>query len=148
MKLSTTAIFAVAAVGALRLVQRERHQRQLNEVAVAQIQINRLTHLTSHPELAASWAPTGMDTKEYVKILDANQQLCALSLRHKLGITTGRRLRFVAEWIMDHEVGRRYWERFGSLRAEETMDDSDAAEFNEAMNDAYMAHPKAQPASV
>ncbi|MGG7574123.1 DUF6082 family protein [Streptomyces sirii] len=144
MKLSTTAIFAVAAVGALHLLQRERHQRQLNEVAVAQIQISRLTHLTSNPDLAASWAPAGMDAKEYVKILDANQQLCALSLRHKLGITRGRRLRFTAEWIMKHEIGRRYWEKFGSLRAEEAMDDSDAEEFTEVMNDAYKARPEAK----
>ncbi|MEU9120576.1 DUF6082 family protein [Streptomyces sp. NPDC048506] len=148
MKITNAAILAVAAVGALHLAQRERHQRQQNEVAVARIQVDRLTHLAAHPDLAALWAPPGMDAEEYVKLLDANHQICALSLRHKLGITRGEQLRFVAEKVMEREVGRRYWKRFGSFRAEEAAGDKPSEEFTEALQDAYLAHPEIQLAGV
>ncbi|MFG2141859.1 DUF6082 family protein [Streptomyces sp. NPDC048650] len=148
MKFKYVAVAALAAVGAVQIVQRERHQRQRNEVTVAHIQLNRLTHLTAHPDLAALWAPPGVGTEEYVKLLDANHQICALSLRHKLGITRGKQLRFVAEKVMEREIGRRYWKRFGSFRAEEAAGDKPSEEFTEAMHDAYLAHPEIQPAGV
>ncbi|MEU8911766.1 DUF6082 family protein [Streptomyces nigrescens] len=148
MKITNAAVLAAAAVGALHLVQRERHQQQQNEVAVARVQLDRLTHLTAHPDLAALWAPPGMDAEEYVKLLDANHQICALSLRHKLGITRGKQLRFVAEKVMEREIGRRYWKRFGSFRAEEATGDKPAEEFTEAMEDAYAARLETQPVGV
>ncbi|MGI5262361.1 DUF6082 family protein [Streptomyces angustmyceticus] len=148
MKFTTTAILAVAGVGALRVVQMEHHRRQQNEIAVARIQLDRIRHLTAHPHLAESWAPSGMAVDKYVKLLDANYQLCAISLRHELGIVRGHRLDFVAKWFMKHEVGRQYWEEFGPLRAEEAAGDSDLEEFTEVMNDAYKAHSKAEPVGV
>ncbi|MDT0459160.1 DUF6082 family protein [Streptomyces sp. DSM 41527] len=148
MKITNAAILAVAAVGALRLMQQRQHQQQRNEVEVARIQMDRIMHLTSHPHLAESWAPPGMNVDEYVKLLDANHQICAVSLRHKLRITRGAQLRFVAEWIMKNEVSRRYWKEFGSLRAEEATGDPDAEEFTEAMRVAYADRRAVQPVGV
>jgi hypothetical protein len=137
MKLRNAAAVAVVALGAVHLVQRERHHRQQNEVAVMGMQLDWLTHLTTHPELAKLWAPEDLTVEEYIPLLHANQQLCALSLRHKLGLLRGRRLRVVAEAVMQREHCRRYWERFGSFRdAEADVDGLDIA-FNEAMHTAY-----------
>lgn len=119
MKTSQTAVLVLAAVGAVQIVQRERHQWQQNEVAVARIQNDWLTHLTTHPDLAKLWAPQDMDVEEYVQLLHANQHICALSLRHRLGPARGSRLRFFAQAVMEREIVRRHWARFGSFREQE-----------------------------
>ncbi|MFE6738597.1 hypothetical protein [Streptomyces tubercidicus] len=89
-----------------------------------------------------------MAVDKFVKLLDVSHQLCAISLRHKLGITRGRAPRFVAEWPLKHEVGRQYWEEFGKLRAEEASGDAELEEFTVAMGGAFAARQKAQPAGI
>ncbi|MEV5338335.1 DUF6082 family protein [Streptomyces sp. NPDC052676] len=147
MKTSHAALI-LAAMGAAHLVQKHLHQRQQNEVAVARIQNDWLTHLTTHPDFAQLWAPKDMDVKEYVQLLHANQQICALSLRHQLGLIRGSRLRFIAKAVMEKEIGRRYWAKFGSFREEEAAGDKLAERFTAALHDAYVAHPDTQPVGV
>ncbi|MEU9355021.1 DUF6082 family protein [Streptomyces griseoloalbus] len=137
MKLQNTAALALVAVGAASLVQRERHHRQKNEVAVMRNQLEWLRHLTTHPDFAQLWAPKDLTAEEYIKLLHVNQQICALSLQHKLGLLRGRRLRFCADAVMKTEYGRRYWERFGSFREAEADGDRLATDFTDAMHDAY-----------
>ncbi|MFE5754685.1 DUF6082 family protein [Streptomyces massasporeus] len=138
MKLHNAAAVAVVALGAVHLAQRERHQRQQNEVAVMGMQLDWLTHLTTQPEFARLWAPEDIPVEEYIQLLHANQQICALSLRHNLGLLRGRRLRFVADAVMKREHSRRYWERFGSCRDAEADGDVLDIAFTEVMHTAYL----------
>lgn len=142
------AILFLAAVGVVQIVQRERHQRQNNMVACARIHQDWLTHLTTHPEHAKLWLPQDLEVEEYIELLTGNQQMAALSLRHRLGIIRGARLRFVAKAVMDREIGRRYWARFGAFREEEGAGDRIEERFNAAMRDAYVAHPESEPVGI
>ncbi|SCD95546.1 hypothetical protein GA0115239_113218 [Streptomyces sp. BpilaLS-43] len=85
-----------------------------------------LTLLTTHPDLAAPWKPAHMPVEEYVKLLNANQQFCAVTLRYRLGLTTKERLRFYATSLMKNENVQQYWEAFGTLREEEVLGDNRA----------------------
>ncbi|MGV9509315.1 DUF6082 family protein [Streptomyces tendae] len=141
------ALLALAAVGVAQLAQNERHQRQRNHVALARIHQDWLTRLTSEPELAKLWTPDDLEPEEYVKLLHCNQQMCALSLRNRLGLIGKGKLRFYADYMMDREIGRRYWDRFGSGREEEATDRADRR-FNAAMSDAHTARPETAPAGL
>ena len=146
MKLQNAALLSLVVLGAVHLVQRERHQWQQNETAVMRNQLDWLTH----PEHAELWAPEDVPVEEYTRLLHPNQHICALSLRHKLGLLRGRRLRFAADWIMEREHCRRYWEKFGALREAEADGDGLLDEFTTVMNDAYTraAHREPQPVGV
>jgi hypothetical protein len=137
MKLQNAAVAAGVVLGAAYLVQRERHQWQQNEAAVMRNQLDWLTHLTTHPEFAQVWAPKDMPVEEYIKLLHVNQQICALALRHKLGLLRGRRLRFCADAVMERDLGRRYWERFGSFREAEADGNGLESDFTDVMHAAY-----------
>ncbi|MFI9052406.1 DUF6082 family protein [Streptomyces sp. NPDC053427] len=148
-------LVAVGAVGAVQIAQRERHHRQHLDIAVARIHQDYLTHLTSNPHLAALWAPEALDPKEevltpeqYVELLNANQQIAALGLRHRLGIARGQRLSYMAEYLMGREHCRKYWARFGSFREQEASGDKPGEDFHEVMNAAYRSRQKDQPADA
>jgi hypothetical protein len=145
MKAQNAVLLALVALGAAHLVQRERHQWQQNEATVMRNQLDWLTHLTTHPELAELWAPEDLPAGEYTKLLHANQQICALSLRHKLGLLRGRRLRFAADWVMEREHCRRYWERFGAFREAEADGDGLLDDFTTVMHDAYTRASRREP---
>ncbi|MFE7314072.1 DUF6082 family protein [Streptomyces sp. NPDC057555] len=148
MKTSRAVLLLLAAIGAIQAVQRERHQRQHNHVAVTQLHHNRLAHLTANPDLAQQWAPEEMDVKEYVQLLDVNQQIVALSLRHRLGLTRGNRLRIMADAVMEREAVRRYGKYFGGFRTQEAAGDRLARRFTAIMHDAYVARPEPDPVRV
>lgn len=137
MKLHHPTALAVAAVGTAHLVLRERHHWQQNEIAATRNQLDWLTHLTTHPEFAQIWAPKDMAVEEYIKLLHVNQQICALSLRHRLGLLRGRRLRFCADEVMKREYGLKYWAAYGSLREAESDGDGLAGDFTDVMHAAY-----------
>ncbi|MER7986468.1 DUF6082 family protein [Streptomyces noursei] len=142
------ALLLLAAIGAVRIVQSERHQRQQNQVAVTELHHGRLTHLISHPHLAQDWAPEGMTMEEFARLLSENAQLVALSLRHRLGLLRGSQLRFVADAFMERPTGRLYWKHFGDFRAQEAVGDSCARRFTRALQDAYVARPETEPIGV
>ncbi|MET7814239.1 DUF6082 family protein [Streptomyces sp. NPDC005395] len=139
------ALLALAAVGVAQLAQSERHQRQRNHIAVARIQQDWLARVSSDPELAKLWIPEDLEPEEYVKLLHCNQMMCALSLRNRLGLARKGKLRFCADYMMDREIGRRYWARFGRVREEEATDKAEKR-FNRAMDDAYVSRPETSPA--
>ncbi|MFF9785026.1 DUF6082 family protein [Streptomyces nigrescens] len=148
MKASHAAILGLAAVGAVQIAQKERHQRQRNEIAVARIHQDWLTHLTTHPDLAKLWAPEDIAPEQYVELLNANQQINGLGLRHRLGIVRDQQLPFLATYLMGREHCRRYWQRFGAFRGEEALGDQPEEHFNEVMNDAYVSHQEPKPADA
>ncbi|MFJ4800135.1 DUF6082 family protein [Streptomyces murinus] len=144
----TTALFALASVAAAHLVQRELHQRQNNHIVLAGRQSKWLTDMTTHPDLAEPWVPDGMDIKEYVRLLNANRQICTLSLWHRLGLARGQKLRVLASVLMENDAVRTYWTRFGGLRADEAAADRIQQKFNAVMHDAFVARPQTEPVGV
>lgn len=154
MKLTTAVLAAGAAVslttalvGAGRLRQNARQQAQRNEAAVARNQLDWLAQMSTNPDLAKLWAPEDMDVKEYMQLLNANQLICTLSLRDRLDFVRDGQLPFFASMIMSSEVCRRYWARFGDLRAQEAEGDERAERFTDALNRAAQAYSHEHPAA-
>ncbi|MGX1851107.1 DUF6082 family protein [Streptomyces sp. NPDC055299] len=151
MKGTRAAILGLIAVGAVHITQRERHQRQQNEIAVTRIHQKFLTLLTTHPELAALWVPEAdpeeeeLTPEQYVQLLNANQQIEALHLRHRLGIVRKKQFPPLAEHLMGREHVRKYWARFGSLRKQEASGNKRRERFHTAMNAAYRSRQKDEP---
>ncbi|WP_069625389.1 DUF6082 family protein [Streptomyces niveus] len=155
MKLTTAVLAAGAAVslttalvGSARLRQDVRHQAQRNEATVARNQLDWLAQMSTNPDLAKLWAPEDMDVKEYMQLLNANQLICTLSLRDRLGFVRDGQLPFFAAMVMNSDVCRRYWARFGGLRAEEAEGDERAERFTDALNRAAQAYSHERPAAA
>ncbi|MEW1687528.1 DUF6082 family protein [Streptomyces sp. NPDC091265] len=155
MKL-TTSVLAVGAaislttavVGAARLRQDARHQAERNEATVARNQLDWLAQMSTNPDLAKLWAPEDVDVQEYMQLLKANQLICALSLRDRLGFIRDGQLPFFASMVMTSDVCRRYWARFGDLRAQEAEGDKRAEHFTRALEAAARFHPEPQTTAV
>lgn len=155
MKLTTAVLAAGAAVsiatsvvGVARLRQDARHQVERNEVAAARNQINWLEKAATNPDLAKLWKPEDMDVEEYMSLLAANQLICALSLRDRLGLVREGHLPFLASMAMSNKVCQRYWDKFGQLRAQEAEGDARAERFTRALEAAARSHPKPQTTAV
>ncbi|MGW4289593.1 DUF6082 family protein [Streptomyces sp. NPDC004673] len=132
-------LLLLAAVGVARFMQSERHQRKRNHIALTALHTDWLGVLVDDPELAEVWAPEGADIESWKRHLHLNRQLCGLALRHRLGVVRGAGLRFVADSIMEREVGRSYWKTYGTFRLKEAVGDPAAMAFNAVMQDAYVA---------
>ncbi len=155
MKLTTAVLAAGAAlslttavVGAARLRQDARHQAERNEGVVARNQLDWLAQMSINADLAKLWAPEGMDVEEYMQLLKANQLICTLSLRDRLGFVRAGQLPFYASKLMESDVCRRYWHRFGDLRAQEAEGDERAEHFTRVLDQAAKNHPQAPPAAA
>ncbi|MGJ5751516.1 hypothetical protein FB563_4142 [Streptomyces puniciscabiei] len=155
MKLTTAVLAAGAAVslttaviGAARLRQDARHQAERNEAVVARNQLDWLAQMSTNADLAKLWKPEDMDVEEYMQLLKANQLICALSLRDRLGFIRDGHLPFFASVVMSTEVCRRYWHRFGDLRAQEAEGDERAEHFTRVLDQAAKNHAQAQPAAA
>jgi hypothetical protein len=155
MKLATAVLAAGAAVslttavvGAARLRQDARHQAGRNEAVVARNQLDWLAQMSTNPELAKLWAPEDMDVEEYMQLLHANQQICILSLRDRLGFVGDGQLPFYASKLMESDVCRGYWLRFGGLRAVEAEGDERAEYFTRVLDQAAKNRPQGQPAAA
>lgn len=127
---------AVAAVGTARLRQEARHQRERNEVALAQHQMAWLTQVSTDPAVAEKWKPADVGVEEYMGLMSANLLLCSLSLRDRLGFVSEDQLDLYASMVMESAVARRYWERFGPLRVQEAGTDPRAVRVNAALGKA------------
>ncbi|MFF8855766.1 DUF6082 family protein [Streptomyces althioticus] len=154
MKLTTAVLAAGAAVslttalvGSARLRQDTRHQAERNEAVLARNQLDWLAQMSTNPELAKLWTPEGTDVKEYMGLLKANQLICMLSLRDRLGFVRTGHLPWYAAKLMESDVCRRYWQHFGDLRAQEAEGDEQAEHFTRVLDQAAKNHPQAQPAA-
>ncbi|MFE2518352.1 DUF6082 family protein [Streptomyces mirabilis] len=155
MKLTTAVLAAGAAVslttavvGAVRLRQDSRHQAERNEAVVARNQLDWLAQMSTNADLAKLWAPEDIDVEEYMQLLHANQQICTLSLRDRLGFVRDGQLPLYASMLMNSDVCQRYWARFGDLRAQEAEGDERAEHFTKVLNQAAKAHQEAQPVAA
>ncbi|MEW2550317.1 DUF6082 family protein [Streptomyces zhihengii] len=153
MKLTAAVVAAGAAlslttalVGAARLRQDARHQAERNEALLAHNQLDWLSRVSTNADLAELWKPEDMKAEEYMQLMSANRLICALSLRHCLGRIRDGQLPFYAAMVMDFGACRRYWKRFGDLRAQEAEGDEQAQHFTRALDEAAKNHPQAQPA--
>jgi hypothetical protein len=155
MKLTTAVLAAGAAVslttavvGAARLRQDARHQVERNEAVVARNQLDWLAQMSTNPDLAKLWAPEDMGVEEYMQLLKANQLICTLSLRDRLGFVRAGHLPWYAAKLMESDVCRRYWARFGDLRAQEAEGNERAEHFTRVLDQAAKNRPQAQPAAA
>lgn len=155
MKLTTAVLAAGAAVslttavvGAARLRQGTRHQAERNEAIVARNQIEWLAQTSTNSDLAKLWAPEDMGAEEYMQLLSANRLICMLHLRQRLGFVRDGQLPFYASKLMESNVCRRYWDRYGDLRAQEAEGDKRAERFTWVLDRAAKNHPQAQPAAA
>ncbi|MCZ1008441.1 DUF6082 family protein [Streptomyces lydicus] len=154
MKLTTAVLtagaavsFATAAVGVSRLRQAARHQVERNEIALTRNQLDWLTQISTNADLAKDWAPDDMSVGEYMRLMKANQVICIVGLRDRLGFIRDGQMPFYASEIMNKEVCRRYWSHFGDLRVREAEGDGCAEEFTEALRQAARAYPQVKPAA-
>ena len=83
-----------------------------------------------------------------MQLLKANQLICTLSLRDRLGFVRDERLPFYASKLMERDVCRRYWARFGGLRAQEAEGDERAEHFTKVLDKAAKNHLGAQPVAA
>ncbi|MEU0684831.1 MULTISPECIES: DUF6082 family protein [Streptomyces] len=104
--------------------------------------------MSTNPELAKLWTPEGTDVEEYLGLLKANQLICMLSLRDRLGFVRTGHLPWYAAKLMESDVCRRYWQRFGDLRAQEAEDDERAEHFTRVLDQAAKNHLQAQLAAA
>ncbi|MFD6435892.1 DUF6082 family protein [Streptomyces venezuelae] len=104
--------------------------------------------MSTNPGLAKLWAPEDMGVEEYTQLLNANQLICSLSLRDRLGFVRDGHLPFFASMVMSSDVCRRYWYHFGDLRAREAEGDERAEHSTRLLDQAAKNHPHAQPAAA
>lgn len=83
-----------------------------------------------------------------MQLLKANQLICMLSLRDRLGFVRAGHLPWYAAKLMESDVCRRYWARFGDLRAQEAEGDERAEHFTRVLDHAAKNRPQAQPAAA
>ncbi|MEU0853733.1 DUF6082 family protein [Streptomyces flaveolus] len=155
MKLTTAVLTAGAAiavattvVGAARLRQDARHQIERTDTVLTRNQLDWLAQLSTSPQLAELWRPEDMDVDEYMQLLKANQAICMLSLRDRLGFVRAGHLPFYAAKLMENDVCQRYWDRFGDLRAQEAEGDERTERFTRVLDKAAKNHPQARPAAT
>ncbi|MFF8676201.1 DUF6082 family protein [Streptomyces sp. NPDC015242] len=155
MKLTTAVIatgvavsLTTAVVATARLRQDARHQAERNDAVLTQNQLGWLAHMSTNPDIAKLWTPQDMDVEEYMQLLKANQLICMLSLRDRLGFVPAGHLPWYAAQLMDSDVCRRYWARFGDLRAQEAEGNERAEHFTRVLAQAAKNHPHAQAAAA
>ncbi|MFD4337830.1 DUF6082 family protein [Streptomyces anulatus] len=143
---------AVVGVGVARLRQEAKHQRERNEITLAQNQLDWLKQVSTDRVVASRWAPVGMEVEEYMGLMSANHSICGLSLRDRLGLVSEHHLHLYASMVMSSEVARRYWETFGHVRVQEAVGDARAERLNNALekaaDKATRAERQSQPATA
>ncbi|WP_371792280.1 DUF6082 family protein [Streptomyces sp. NBC_01471] len=132
------AVLAAAGVAAAGLVLSERQHRQRLALHAAEIHQVWLTGVVTNPELRAVWTPPGggLSDEEHLRAIVVNRMISMLSVRYRVGLITKRALRIQAQRLMDNEVGRQYWNQYGSTREAEAADRIGRQVF-EVLADAY-----------
>ncbi|NDZ77001.1 spore associated protein, SapC [Streptomyces sp. SID10853] len=132
------AVLAATGAAAVGLVMCERHHRQRLALHAAEIHQTWITELITNAELRAVWTPSGggVTDEEHLHAIVVNRMISMLSVRYRVGLLTKRALRIQAERLMDAEVGRQYWKRYGSTREAEAPDRIDR-QVLDVLADAY-----------
>ncbi|SEE84767.1 hypothetical protein SAMN05216483_6772 [Streptomyces sp. 2131.1] len=145
MKFERVALLALTALAGACLVQRDRHHRQLLDVATADRQERAMDRIMANPELAEAWKPDDMSATKYVTLMSANLALGTHSLRHRLGVDSTPQMRFYADLLMRTKCVRDYWQRFGSVRESEAVHgERHLGTVNDALTVAYRSVQREQ----
>ncbi|MBT2607730.1 hypothetical protein J7I97_05335 [Streptomyces sp. ISL-87] len=107
----------------------ERQSRRQNALQAAQMHQAWIAELAGNPELQAVWTPPGgeLPDGEHANHLHANRLISFLAVKFRVGLLDKGSLRTQATWLMDRDVARAYWKRFGGFREEEARDRTDRA---------------------
>ncbi|UNZ18191.1 DUF6082 family protein [Streptomyces sp. 891-h] len=133
-------VLVVSAVGAAGLWLCERQHRRQNALDVAQMHQAWIAEVAENPRLRAAWTPTGgeLPDEEYANLLHANRLISFLAAKFRVGLLDKRSLRVQARWLMQREIARSYWKRYGGFRNDEASDRMDRV-FNAILSDEYTA---------
>ncbi|MFD7897573.1 DUF6082 family protein [Streptomyces sp. NPDC059743] len=140
MKTSHSVLLA-SVVGAAGLWLSERQNRQRLALHAEVMHQAWIAEVARSPELQAIWMPAGGDLPdgEYTNLLHANQLISFLSVKFRAGLLDKQSLRVQARWLMEHDVTRTYWKKFGGFREDEVVDRTDRT-FNSILADEYAAY--------
>ncbi|MET9507783.1 hypothetical protein ABZX62_04755 [Streptomyces flavidovirens] len=103
--------------------------------------------MSTNPGLAKLWAPEDMDVEEYMQLLKANQLVCTLSLRDRLGFVRDERLPFFASMVMNSDVCRRSGP-VSETSAPRRLRATSTEHSTEVLNQAAQAHSHEHPAAA
>ncbi|MEV0035520.1 DUF6082 family protein [Streptomyces sp. NPDC050804] len=134
------AVLVAAAVGVVRLVQSERQNRRRLALHAEEMHQAWISEEATNPELQAAWMSPGGEppTQEHTNLLHANRLISFLSVKFRAGLLDRHALRVQARWLMEREVARTYWKKFGGFRKDEAMDRTDHT-FNSVLDEEYGA---------
>ncbi|MFE3139656.1 DUF6082 family protein [Streptomyces scopuliridis] len=134
------AVLIATAVGAAGLVLAERQNRQRLALHAEVMHQAWIAELARNLELQAVWTPPGgeLPDGESTNHIHANRLISFLSVKFRAGLLNKQSLRAQAKWLMEREVARAYWKKFGGFREEEARDRTDRA-FNAILADEYAA---------
>jgi hypothetical protein len=142
------ALLINAAVAAARLVQAEKQHRQLAALHAEQMHQEWISEVASNPELWATWTiPGEPSAEEGEQLLHCNRLISFLSVKFRAGLLDRSSLRVQARWLMEREIARTYWRKFGGFREEEAMDRTDRV-FNGIMARAHAVLTDRDPATA
>ncbi|MFE2034286.1 DUF6082 family protein [Streptomyces scopuliridis] len=134
------ALLSIAAVGAAQLVLSERRHRQRLALDAESIHSNWISDVAADADQRTIWAASGeTPAEEYAQLLQCNRLVSFLSVKYRVGLLDRQSLRTNVRWLMDRDIARSYWSRFGSFREEEAVDRVDRA-FNAVMADEFALH--------
>ncbi|MGC5042474.1 DUF6082 family protein [Streptomyces albidoflavus] len=139
MKTSHSVLVASAVCTAgLWLFERQNQRR--NALHAAQMHQAWIAEVATNPELRSIWTPPGgeLPDADHTNLLHANRLISFLAAKFRAGLLDKHTLRVQARWLMQREVARTYWKKYGAFREEEARDRTDRA-FNAILSDEYTA---------
>ncbi|MFF5567694.1 DUF6082 family protein [Streptomyces sp. NPDC012623] len=137
MKTSHSVLLA-SMVGAAGLWLSERQNRRRLALHAEEMHQAWIAELAQKPELQTVWTPSGSELPdgEYTNHLHANRLISFLSVKFRAGLLDKQSLRAQAKWLMERDIARAYWKKFGGFREEEARDRTDRV-FNSILDDEY-----------
>ncbi|MEE1797520.1 DUF6082 family protein [Streptomyces sp. JV176] len=139
MKTSHSVLVATV-VGAAGLVLSERQNQRRLALQAAEMHQSWIAGLETNPEMLALWTLPGgeLSDGEYRNLLHANRLISFVAAKFRAGLLDRGSLRVQARWLMEREIARTYWQKYGGFREEEAVDRKDRA-FNSILDDEYTA---------
>lgn len=145
---TSTAVLAAALVGAVRVLQAERHSRRQLALKSAELHQLYCRDTATDPALRTDYEDgLGQSAEEAINAIHANRLIAHLSVKFRVGLLNKRALREHARSAMDLKSVRAYWARWGSHREREAKDSLDEA-FNQIMSEAYDTHVRREPSAA
>lgn len=141
------ALLSIAAIGAAQLVLSQRQHRQRLALDAESMHQKWISDVDADADQQSMWAASGeTPAEEYAQLLQCNRLVPFLSVKYRVGLIDRQSLRTNARWLMERDVARSYWSRFGTFRKDEAVDRIDRA-FNAVMADEYELHARHEAAA-